>query len=128
MARAGSFVAERILGTSGSSVLPLLLILITRPPPSEDKTSTSQQKPEDVSCKIRTGGQEPGLSQCLRCAARPLLCRPTNPLFHASFRFSRPGLLRSQLMIGEHLITCHGWSKYGVLFMGEIILRQTLQH
>ena len=24
-------------------------------------------------------------------------------LFHASFRFSRPGLLRSKLMIGEHL-------------------------
>ena len=41
MARAGSFVAERILGTSGSS--PLLLILIARTPhtvqrrPTEDK-------------------------------------------------------------------------------------------
>ena len=42
-------------------------------------------------------------------------------LFHASFRFSRPGLLRSQLMIGEHLslliamaeanMGCYLWEK-----------------
>ena len=42
-------------------------------------------------------------------------------LFHASFTFSRPGLLRSQLMIGEHLSLLIAMA--GVLFMGEIILR-----
>ena len=54
-------------------------------------------------------------------------------LFHASFTFSRPGLLRSQLMIGEHLslliamaganLGCYLWGK---LFLDIILFSSAL--
>ena len=54
-------------------------------------------------------------------------------LFHASFRFSRPGLLRSQLMIGEHLslliamaganMGCYIWGK---LYLDIILFSSVL--
>ena len=54
-------------------------------------------------------------------------------LFHASFRFSRPGLLRSQLMIGEHLslliamaganMGCYLWGK---LYLDIILFSSAL--
>ena len=45
--------------------------------------------------------------------------------FHASFTFSRPGLLRSQLMIGEHLslLIAMAGANMGCYLWGEIILR-----
>ena len=85
--RAGSFVAERILGTSGSS--PLLLILIARTPhtvqqqrPAEDKRVGAKARKTFRARKTRLKLKWcPGL---IRVVTAPVLvrhdrlCRPTN--------------------------------------------------
>ena len=136
MTRAGSFVAERILGTSGSSVRPLLLILITRQPPSEDKRVTAKAGRHCVQNQDWWSR-----ARCLIRIVTVLLVVPHDRscaielirLFHASFTFSRPGLLRSQLMIGEHLslliamaganLGCYLWGK---LFLDIILFSSAL--
>ena len=132
MTRAGSFVAERILGTSRSSVRPLLLILITRQPPSEDKRVTAKAgrrfvQNQDWWSRARLVTVPLVVPHDRSCAIE--LIR----LFHASFTFSRPGLLRSQLMIGEHLslliamaganLGCYLWGK---LFLDIILFSSAL--
>ena len=84
--RAGSFVAERILGTSGSS--PLLLILIARTPhtvqqqrPAEDKRVGAKARKTFRARKTRLKLKWWGL---IRVVTAPVLvrhdrlCRPTN--------------------------------------------------
>ena len=123
MTRAGSFVAERILGTSGSSVRPLLLILITRQPPSEDKRVTAKAGRRFV--QNQDWWSRARLVTVPRCAARPLLCRPTNPPVSRLLYILPAGPFTIPINDWRTLvfINCHGWSKPGVLFMGEIILR-----
>ena len=128
--RAGSFVAERILGTSGSS--PLLLILIARTPHTLSSRVSSggqtrrSKSPEDVSCSQNPSQAQVGAwlglwqrrSLCGTTACAVRLIAPVSRLFWIvpAGPFRIPIDDRRTLVF----INCHGRSKHGMLLWRKL--------